>query len=292
MIWSMSPQPRSREPKSATWEDRLSAQVGKNIAAARGRLGVSAQWLSDRLGELGAPLPRPTISQIETGQRTVSLAEAISIAAALGVPPDELVFDPEARSVEALPGREDLTGEEACAWMAGEIPMRRPGEPKALWFGDLESHYGREGSLEWILLGRMERWLYGLDQAIVSAGQQILALRNGPKRAAAVESLQSATRSAINQARALQEQAAALQSRLEFDLDPETKDLIAHRIERDPAAVFNVRPDQFLADMPEEPGAADDPSDQPAPPPAPQTKPAAKPGAAPKAKPKAGRADG
>jgi transcriptional regulator with XRE-family HTH domain len=251
MLWSMSPQPRSREPKSATWEDRLSAQVGANIAAARGRLGVSAQWLSDRLGDLGAPLPRPTISQIETGQRTVSLAEAISIAAALGVPPAELVFDPAERAVEALPGRADVTGEEACAWMAGEIPLRQPGQTRASWFGDLRSHYGRDGSLDWILLGRMERWLYGLDQAMDTAGKQILALRNGPQRAAAVDAFQSAASSAINQAQALGRQAAEMRRHREFDLEPETRDLIAARLERNPAPVFNVRPQEFLEDIPE-----------------------------------------
>ncbi|MDR1118507.1 MAG: helix-turn-helix domain-containing protein [Bifidobacteriaceae bacterium] len=125
---------RKRGPKEPTWEDRLSAQVGLNIAAERRRQGLTAQQLSDKLREMGAPLARAAISQIETGHRRVSLAEALAIAAALEASPAELVFDPLAEAVEPLPGHSHVTGANASLWLAGRLDaLSKPGEDLERW---------------------------------------------------------------------------------------------------------------------------------------------------------------
>jgi len=68
---------------------------------------MSAQQLADRTEELGMPIPRSVLANLESGRReTVSVAEVLVLAAALNVAPVELIcpvgFDKE---TEMLPGR-------------------------------------------------------------------------------------------------------------------------------------------------------------------------------------------
>ena len=122
--------------ESRGWADRLSAQVGRNIAATRARLGISAQRLSNTLSAMGAPVSRAAISQIENGGRRISLAEVLAIALALQVPPVELIYDYRAAKVEAAPGHDDTTYADAWAWVSGKLRfLREPGESLAEWDG-------------------------------------------------------------------------------------------------------------------------------------------------------------
>lgn len=65
------------------------------------------QQLADRTAELGMPIPRSVLANLESGRReTVSAAEVVILAAALDIAPIELIspvgFD---QQVEMLPGR-------------------------------------------------------------------------------------------------------------------------------------------------------------------------------------------
>ncbi|MDR1633994.1 MAG: helix-turn-helix domain-containing protein [Bifidobacteriaceae bacterium] len=132
----MSNQQRGRTPLSERWHQRLSAQVGRSIAAARTAKGLSAQALSDRLGDLGHELGRATISQLEHGQRDVKLADVLAIAAALDVPPVTLVFDPEAQAtVEAVPERRVAT-RQAVAWWRGSAALPSEGLGVPEWLAE------------------------------------------------------------------------------------------------------------------------------------------------------------
>lgn len=101
------------------------ASVGTGIAREirRHRLaaGMSAQQLSDACAELGAPIPRTVISNIENGRRTnVSVAEVLVLARALGQPPGALVFPAGYVSdVEYLPGKE-ADPLQVMDWWSGE----------------------------------------------------------------------------------------------------------------------------------------------------------------------------
>lgn len=82
---------------------------------------MSAQALSDRCGELGLLLPRPVLSNLENGRRdSISLGEILILAAALDVPPLQLVVPVGyCEDIEILP---DLRVPvwDAAKWIDGE----------------------------------------------------------------------------------------------------------------------------------------------------------------------------
>lgn len=87
----------------------------------RQRPKMSAQQLADRTDELGMPIARSVLANLESGRReTVSVAEVLVLAAALNVAPIDLIcpvgFD---KQTEMLPGRmmEPLS---ALRWFTGE----------------------------------------------------------------------------------------------------------------------------------------------------------------------------
>ena len=99
---------------------------------------MSAQQLADKTDELGMPIARSVLANLESGRReTVSVAEVLVLAAALGVSPIELMcpvgFDEQ---TEMLPGRM-MDPLAAMRWFTGEwkldladdgtLMMRTPG---------------------------------------------------------------------------------------------------------------------------------------------------------------------
>lgn len=79
------------------------------------------QRLADRTDELGMPIPRSVLANLESGRReTVSIAEVFVLAAALNVSPIELMcpvgFD---KQLEVLPGQE-VDPLVAMRWITGE----------------------------------------------------------------------------------------------------------------------------------------------------------------------------
>jgi transcriptional regulator with XRE-family HTH domain len=82
---------------------------------------MSAQQLADRTAELGMPIARSVLANLESGRReTVSVAEILVLAAALGVSPIELIcpvgYD---KQTEMLPGRM-MDPLAAMRWFTGE----------------------------------------------------------------------------------------------------------------------------------------------------------------------------
>jgi len=104
------------------WAKRWSRQVAATMLAARKRQGnLSAQGLSDRCAELGYPIPRSTIQNLEIGRKeSISVQEVVILARALAIPPVVLMY-PVGReaSVEALPGA-DVDTWSAAKWFTGE----------------------------------------------------------------------------------------------------------------------------------------------------------------------------
>ena len=86
------------------------------------------QKLADKTEELGMPIPRSVLANLESGRRdTVSVAEVLVLAAALDVAPIELIcpvgFD---KQTEMLPGRM-MDPLSAMRWFTGEwkLDVRR-----------------------------------------------------------------------------------------------------------------------------------------------------------------------
>ena len=101
------------------WVDELHRRVAGAIKTARS--GRSAQWLADETERIGFPISRATIANYESGRKkALDLAELLTLAAALRVPPVVLLFpDLPDGPVEALPGvTVDSWG--AAAWFSGE----------------------------------------------------------------------------------------------------------------------------------------------------------------------------
>ncbi|MFD0393285.1 helix-turn-helix domain-containing protein [Streptomyces nogalater] len=68
------------------WSERLALSVAQEVRRHRQRLGVSAQQLSERCAELGMPIQRSVLANMESGRRsTVTVAEVLILAAALDV---------------------------------------------------------------------------------------------------------------------------------------------------------------------------------------------------------------
>lgn len=100
------------------WKSEMTDRIGARVVTLRG--DRSAKWLSERTAELGFPVSRSALSQLETGSRgSISLAEFLVLAAALEVPPALLLF-PEYPDgiVEMLPGI-DATSFNATEWVSG-----------------------------------------------------------------------------------------------------------------------------------------------------------------------------
>jgi transcriptional regulator with XRE-family HTH domain len=231
MLSSVSPHPRTRKPKTATWAERLSTTVGANIRRIRNNIGISEQQLSERLNSLGNPIARPTINQIENGQRAVALPEVLVIAEALGVPPGEVVFNPSERSVEALPDNWNLTGAEAVEWLAGYLPVRQSGQSKAEWLENAgENHCDSEAG-EWTMLSRYERRLYQITRELEQGQRLLLNARDKTERAHRANNVNYITKRGKGMVGYLQRQLRVIHEiDPAFDFDDETKALI-QRIE-------------------------------------------------------------
>jgi transcriptional regulator with XRE-family HTH domain len=219
---------RKRKPKSTTWEDRLSAQVGQNVADARTRLGMTAQQLSDAMTALGSPVGRPAVSQIENGQRAVSLAEAIAMAAALDVPLVELVFKPGPGEVEALAGRSDMTAAEAADWLRGELPLRPRDADRGEWLAEsAERRWADQGVDQWGVMGRAERRLWMYHRRVEKAHRELLAAQDEAERQEALGARQAALGPAIAAARTVEELANTFAKSAGWRLDRATRGLVA-----------------------------------------------------------------
>jgi transcriptional regulator with XRE-family HTH domain len=94
---------------------------------------MSAEDLAAACADLGMPIPRSTLADLENGRRaSISVAEWLAIAAALDVPPVMLLCPVgTADTAEVLPGTE-APAFRAAQWVAGEAPLRHPGHADVL----------------------------------------------------------------------------------------------------------------------------------------------------------------
>lgn len=109
------------------WAPGLTAAIARQLQRIRAERGMSAQQLADATAELGHPVARSVIANLESGRRdTVSVAELIVLARALRIPPLLLALPiGRAATFELLPGTEVDTWL-AAKWFAGDGAF--PGE--------------------------------------------------------------------------------------------------------------------------------------------------------------------
>jgi transcriptional regulator with XRE-family HTH domain len=104
------------------WGPRLVNVVAGQIRyhRERKRPKMSAQALADKCAELGWPIKRSVLSNLESGYReTITVPELFVLAQALEVPPTDLLLPlGRADKVEILPGMEVSTSD-ALDWLTG-----------------------------------------------------------------------------------------------------------------------------------------------------------------------------
>jgi transcriptional regulator with XRE-family HTH domain len=100
------------------WPAQLVKQLATSIWQARTGQGMSVLRLAAGTGELGYPIHRTAIAKFESGERMVTLAELLILAAALGTTPASLLFAAAEDEVEVLPGI-NAPQEDAADWFKG-----------------------------------------------------------------------------------------------------------------------------------------------------------------------------
>jgi transcriptional regulator with XRE-family HTH domain len=115
------------------WAARITRSIAGEIRQRRKARGMSAEDLAAACADLGMPIPRSTLADLENGRRaSISVAEWLAIAAALDVPPVMLLCPVgTAETAEVLPGAE-APAFRAAQWVAGEAPLRHPGRADVL----------------------------------------------------------------------------------------------------------------------------------------------------------------
>lgn len=109
----------------------MALTVAARVKAFRLRQKMSAQQLADATSELGHPIPRSVLANLESGRRgTVTVADLLVLAKALGVPPVLLLYAPgvEPRT-EVLPGQYRVT-ESAVRWFTGASAFPAADDPE------------------------------------------------------------------------------------------------------------------------------------------------------------------
>src|SRR5215813_751170 len=115
------------------WAARITRSIVGEIRHRPKARGMSAEDLAAACTDLGMPIPRSTLADLENGRRaSISVAEWLAIAAALDVPPVVLLCPVgTAETAEVLPGAE-APAFRAAQWVAGEAPLRHPGRADVL----------------------------------------------------------------------------------------------------------------------------------------------------------------
>lgn len=110
----------TQSPDASDWSTRLALRVAAEVRRHRLARKMSAQQLSDRCAELGMPIQRSVLANLESRRRsTVTVAEVLVLARALDVPPGVLIFPVGFENrTEVLPGemQQPLDG---LDWFAG-----------------------------------------------------------------------------------------------------------------------------------------------------------------------------
>lgn len=106
-----------------SWAQAIVDRAGAEVRRLRtsGAPPLSAQALSERTGELGHPISRAVISDLETGRRKgLDVADLLVLAAALDVAPAQLLFPDLPRgTADVLPGVPQES-HDAVRWIGGE----------------------------------------------------------------------------------------------------------------------------------------------------------------------------
>ncbi|RRQ25345.1 XRE family transcriptional regulator [Rhodococcus sp. Eu-32] len=112
-----------------SWAESLVSRIMGEVRRLRGRdhSALSAAKLADRTADIGYPISRNVLAELESGRKkSLDVAELLVLAAALGVSPAQLVYpDLPKGEIEVLPGLpQESHG--ALQWFSGEAGLMKP----------------------------------------------------------------------------------------------------------------------------------------------------------------------
>ncbi|MEU8707242.1 helix-turn-helix transcriptional regulator [Streptomyces sp. NPDC048565] len=104
------------------WVDQVMATVAIEVRRRRKELGWSAQDLADKCAEIGHPIPRNVIANMESGRRSnLPLVDVMVLAQALNTPPICLIYPVGyIDDVQQLPLQDSTSALDALRWFTGE----------------------------------------------------------------------------------------------------------------------------------------------------------------------------
>ncbi len=121
--------PRTRGKSPAT----VSRVFGRQVKEARERLRLSQAEVAKRLEEQhGVAMHQVTIARLETGERRITVDDALAIAAALGVSPLHLFAGDYTNEPVPVTPKLEAGPSQMRYWMRGELPL--PGTDEVSFF--------------------------------------------------------------------------------------------------------------------------------------------------------------
>jgi transcriptional regulator with XRE-family HTH domain len=168
------------------WAADVARVIAAEVRRYRQMRGLSAQQLADRTAELGLPMQRSVLANLESGRRTtVTVAELLVLAAALSVAPVLLVF-PVGQIAEAgvLPNR-SVSSWSAARWLSGLPPEPSEVDPKA--YNAPIAVYLEHENLVWEHETAVEALAYYQQRAKVENGNLTVLIASTESRMRATE---------------------------------------------------------------------------------------------------------
>ncbi|MFE1405218.1 helix-turn-helix domain-containing protein [Streptomyces sp. NPDC058770] len=116
------PKKANDEDDVPEWVDQVMSTVAGEVRRRRKELGWSAQDLADKCEEIGHPIPRNVIANMESGRRSnLPLVDVMVMAEALNTPPICLLYPVGyVEDVQRLPLQHPTTALDALRWFTGE----------------------------------------------------------------------------------------------------------------------------------------------------------------------------
>ncbi|MFJ6783749.1 helix-turn-helix domain-containing protein [Streptomyces yangpuensis] len=98
--------------------------IARRVKEVRGRKGLTAQQLADRLRDAGVPWDRATVTKLETNRRqNVSVVELLALARVLDVAPVHLLVPLHEGPYMVTPV-EAVTASRARLWIRGDTTLK------------------------------------------------------------------------------------------------------------------------------------------------------------------------
>lgn len=124
----MTDDPGGRQPKNPLGP--AGERVAASVKQLRESQGLTYKQLSERLEDLGRPIPVLGLSRLERGDRRVDVDDLIALAIALDVTPNRLLMPPadveHAADGYQLTAAVEGTSPALWAWASGEVPLGTP----------------------------------------------------------------------------------------------------------------------------------------------------------------------